>query len=220
MWGVIRKRAAENRTKSTNAVPLQLRRNQNYFLFINFTGSNNICRLLAEPFIKKEEPQRSNVKENLLWEKQEWEKFDLVKNDCVAEVQLGLQCESIICSAETKTWDDLTIAFQKTSLSFSGCFTRNDTFKKLKNGLILCRFKELLVSKIVWRFAPPLEGCYLFSGSFAHWLQKSCQRFWTNVQSPLVPQTTKVLMCALPSVAIANTLIVSAICVAATQKAT
>ena len=62
---------------------------------------------------------------------QEWKKFALVKIYCVAEVQLGFSSVSIICSAE-KISQLIKNIIQKISLSFSGYFNRNDTFKKLK----------------------------------------------------------------------------------------
>ena len=47
MWGVLRKRAAENRPKSSNDVPLRLSRNQNY---------DDVCILLSSDtsYLQKE----------------------------------------------------------------------------------------------------------------------------------------------------------------------
>ena len=49
MWGVIRKRAAENSPKSPNAVPLQLRSNQiyNYYYFQSLIVMINIYEILV-----------------------------------------------------------------------------------------------------------------------------------------------------------------------------
>ena len=46
MWGIVRKRAAENRPLWPNAVPLRLRRKQNccYYFFSNFTFDEMLRR--------------------------------------------------------------------------------------------------------------------------------------------------------------------------------
>ena len=41
MWGIIRKRAAENRPRLPNAVRLRLRRNQNYYFLLRVASQNN-----------------------------------------------------------------------------------------------------------------------------------------------------------------------------------